>query len=519
MGFLSPPAPAESADSDLEAFQFPDEGFLRIGNTLPILLVLIYLTLGSLDLTSPGLHYNEFAAGTSSSGIDATFKEFLYGAIFKWFGPSYFSIRIPRIFLTAIALAFVYELARRWIGKSAAWSTLALLAVDPSFIALTRTDFGPVVLNFLLRSAALLWIWSYFEGRSRIALAGAAAALWAGFHNNADFAWFGVSSMASSAIIYWDSFRLRTPRDLFSSKFRIGCAAVAAVFAAVVLRQMVLFGAFRDLRIPSLDHAATVARNLVQLLDGFGFYEMALGPSGSGQYLGGILWGIVAGGSVVRFRGKQGGVRRFHLWLLLTVGLVIVQILFSGRATATWHVFMIYPMVTLLLASSLLALSGLLWKREWIRGLSVTPPVLVICILHLGTYSEYIRAYQAPTANPEWSRKIGNVLAYTQSVPNRFVSADWGVHNQLRVLSGAPEKYVELAALLNRPLSAEQEEAFAAEYLRRENGYMFILHGPDLTFLRAARQQLFALAARHDRPLRRVQAVSEGGRVLFEIFK
>ena len=66
------------------------------------------------------------------------------------------SIRVPILLLAALTLMFAVLLVHRLLGTWAAVALAVLLATDPVYGAVSRADWGPIVLSALLRMSALL---------------------------------------------------------------------------------------------------------------------------------------------------------------------------------------------------------------------------------------------------------------------------------------------------------------------------------------------------------------------------
>src|SRR5581483_11982420 len=76
--------------------------------------------------------------------------------------PGIWSLRIPALLGGAVTVWLLFQLMLRVHGLRAAWIAAALLATDASFILTTCFDWGPVMLQHLLLTAALLlgvWFW------------------------------------------------------------------------------------------------------------------------------------------------------------------------------------------------------------------------------------------------------------------------------------------------------------------------------------------------------------------------
>ncbi len=94
-------------------------------------------------------------------------KVWLYAAVFSFFRPSVFSVRIPMLLLAAASLWLFYRLVQRASGPRAAAFALALLATDTCYLLTSVADWGPVVMQHLALLAGMAGMLAAFQtGRS-----------------------------------------------------------------------------------------------------------------------------------------------------------------------------------------------------------------------------------------------------------------------------------------------------------------------------------------------------------------
>ena len=109
---------------------------------------------------------------------------------------------------------------------------------------------------------------------------------------------------------------------------------------------------------------------------------------------------------------------------------------------------------------------------------------------------KYIDAYNNSPKNVYWSSAIYKLIDYTEKNPNKFVSIDWGIHNQLVTFGGKKDKFLELSYWLNDSNYSEKdaEKWFKNEFFNPSNNYAFILHTDNNTFFSLAKKRFFYLA-------------------------
>ncbi len=102
-----------------------------------------------------------------------TLKTLLYKPVFRWFGVSAASTRIPMLLAGAASIWLFFLLLRRLVGERAACIGCALLAADSLFLLTTCFDWGPVALQHLLIITGLLLAVRFYQERRPLSLFGA----------------------------------------------------------------------------------------------------------------------------------------------------------------------------------------------------------------------------------------------------------------------------------------------------------------------------------------------------------
>lgn len=142
-------------------------------------------------------------------------KSYLLAAAFLFLGSSVATLRFTMIAVGAAAIVFTYLFTRRGWGTLCALITTAAIATDPSFILMTRADWGPVALPALFRSAALYALIVWHQERKLIYLGAAGLLLGLGVFDKSNFLWF-VFALIPIGFAAWVARRIRpSPRELF----------------------------------------------------------------------------------------------------------------------------------------------------------------------------------------------------------------------------------------------------------------------------------------------------------------
>ena len=183
-------------------------------------LLSLYLALATYKIHLPGLNYDEthfvgLAAGERpylkffglpllSFPYMGALKAWIYTPIFKLFGLSAVSIRLPAILISCGTLAFGYLLLRRILTPQWAVAFTLACAVHPGFIELTRVDKGPEALMLFFKALCLYLLVRWLETPRFFSwsLAGVIAACALGFFDKFNFIWFVVALVFSTLAVY-----------------------------------------------------------------------------------------------------------------------------------------------------------------------------------------------------------------------------------------------------------------------------------------------------------------------------
>jgi hypothetical protein len=516
---------------------------LKPNGYFSILLILTFIILACFRIEYPGLQYDETLFGSAAiGGIDGAFihkeiygfplmvmpyigalKAYLYFLVFLFFEPSYFSIRLPMIFLTGISLWLIYIYVSKGANKLIGILCLAFLVADSSLISLVRTDVGPVAIGLFFRSLALLCFFKFVEenqGKNQGKyLIGIVVSLLLGFYDKFNFVWFIIAFSVASIIFYNSVFGNIFPLlKTHFAKIVIGVTVIFFTLFAYLVFQLQLSNELNLL--PNSDRLRFVYIAALNLVDGSLFYEYLVGTWKHTKLLGWIIWIVILIGSINIFSYPKSKEKTFHFFNLTLLFITLIQIIFTNKASAPWHIFMLQPMLTILFASSLVSLCKLLGgKNEIFQRTFLMIATAFIFSAQFLIYSVYISNYNKPYQNNSWSKRIDDLFSYSQSVPNRFVSVDWGFHNQFLILYGKSGKYYEYAFPLQFSENPNLAEKPALDYFNPDNDYLFVLHSEDSTGLKLARKNFFAVLSKLNLQADLTKTFDENDKTLIEIYK
>ena len=300
----------------------------RLPDWLAFAAVCTFVFLAAYRIELPGLYYDELVFVNAALGApDNTFihmrlgplplllgpyegalKAWGYYPIFRLFGVSPLTIRLPAILLGAATLLIFYQPLRAKLG--AFWAAIALwiMAVDPANVFPSRLDWGPTVLTHLFQ-AAILALWFSYRDEPK---------LWKpplificfvlGFFARFNFIWLVVAFVIGISLCYPDNLK-----GLWISMPRF------ARWMAVILL-LVASGVTLYLVLPLLlyfDHPTGIPTNLLQVK----WYELLRTLSGQG-----VAWFI--------FRDAGGIISFVPFWLIVVGGFMALATLFMPMSHA-----------------------------------------------------------------------------------------------------------------------------------------------------------------------------------------
>ena len=149
---------------------------------LPRLLLVVagvyFTVMAGRYIASPGLQYDEVlfvnaATGEPTNGLFVAkrifglpvmlmgyigaLKAYLYYPVFQVFGVSPETVRWPVILASLATLVLTYLVARFTFDRLVSALLVLVMSVDPTFMYLTKLDYGPVALMMVLKVSALFF--------------------------------------------------------------------------------------------------------------------------------------------------------------------------------------------------------------------------------------------------------------------------------------------------------------------------------------------------------------------------
>ena len=432
----------------------------RLATWMPRLILLAagayFVVMAGRWIASPGLEYDELlfvnaATGEPTNGMfvqrrilgvpvlilgyTGALKAYLYYPIFQIFGVSPQTVRWPNILASLVTLALTYRVARFSFGRPVSTMVVLVMSVDPTFIYLSKFDYGPVVLMMVLKLTALLFALRAMSTGSSRYLWGMVAACALGVFDKLNFFWFLFALAAAGGMLFRTELREMWQRD--RARLVLPLAMLALTGLVTLVRSIhVAAGWNKALSFTPLERLHFVANLYTSTMNGQLLYLWVTNRTLAAKSLMNPMLMLGVAGMVVaslRAARRAGGVERIPfqervlICHLLIFALIAGQILFTPMAYGPHHIMVLYPFQLFVTFGGVVGVAGM-----W--GTAVTAAVLVASGLNVG--AAYERNFR-PTAEftPHWSPVIYQLVDFLNHHPaERITSVDWGLHNQVWAL-------------------------------------------------------------------------------------
>ena len=521
------------------------EAWTRLGTWVPRLTLLAacayFVVMAGRWIASPGLEYDELlfvnaATGEPTNGMFVqrrilgipvlvmgyigALKAYLYYPVFQIFGVSPETVRWPVILVSLVTLALTYRVARFSFGPPVSAMVVLVMSVDPTFMYMTKIDYGPVALMMVLKLTALLFALRAVSTRSPRYLWGVTGACALGVFDKLNFLWFLVALVAAGAVLFRTELREMWQRD--RARLVLPLTTLALIGLAAVVRSIHLaVGWDKAVSVAPLERLREVINLYATTMNGRLLYLMMTRRTLAAESLMNPIVAVgIAGMVVVSLRAarRAGGVGRMPfrervlLCHLLIFTLVAVQILVTKMAYGPHHIMMLYPFQLFVTFGAVVGLAGM-----W--GTAVAAAVLVASGLNVG--AAYERNFR-PTAEfaPVWSPVIYQLVDFLNHHPTeRIISVDWGIHNQVWALGTSRTRAIARDRWFEFRWFDDQQRTSLREEFEGLRG-LAILYGPggDINNFAVRPNFLKWCAAMGIVPRLERVFTSPAGAVIFEVY-
>ena len=440
----------------------------RLSDGLAIAAACIFIFLAAYRIELPGLYMDELDFVNAAQGAPdntmihmrlgsvpifimpylGALKAWIYTPIFRLFGVSALTIRLPVILIAAVTLLIFYHAMREKLGAIWAAIVVWIMTVDPANLFPSRLDWGPTVLMHFFQ-AAILALWFSYRDKPELwkpALIFICFGL--GFFDKFNFIWLVSAFAIGISLCYPDSLK-----NLWVSLPRF------ARWIAVIL-VLIAVGAMLYLVLPLLLHFHPTRAHamglqvkwdgLLQTLSGVAVARLIFGNS-SGMIPFAPFWLIGVDGflalaclSFPMLDAEARKNRKNGFFFLLIGFLIFLQIVITPQAGGPHHYSMIFPLPLLgfaFLGRSLY--TQLAWKNlQRLAAVLLGSAAVLVFAVNVHNTTVYLSHFRTNSHySPHWSPEIYSLSHYINEhgfEAKSVICVDWGLHNQLHAL--APKK-------------------------------------------------------------------------------
>lgn len=371
-------------------------------------------------------------------------KMWLFAAIFSFWPPGIWSLRLPGILLGMATIGCFYTWVRDAYGSRTARYACLLLSFDFSFLVTNTFDWGPVALQHITLVFGLMAFHRYYQSKYAGWLAAGSFAFGLGVWDKALFASLLFGVVAAALAVYRREFlkcvRRRRAVPIAVLSFVAG-ASPLILYNLANGGQTAVENAGIDLSAEMVIYKLNMMSNT---LDGSALYDYMLRNStGSGAnpyqsdstpstpmpilFVASVLLACTLPRSP-----------RFLKWSVMTAIVSYLPfVVGDGFGGGSHHAVLLWPLPHLAVALALT--DEEIWSNYFQRAREIAFPALLIAVTLIGNGAMYVgfvdrgRRY-GPTAIwtdaiSELNKTLGSMAA------RRVVVLDWGMHDSLRLLS------------------------------------------------------------------------------------
>jgi hypothetical protein len=534
-------------------------GVRRLPDWVAIGAACVFVFLAAYQIKLPGLYYDELAFVNAAQGApDNTFihmrlgslplfvmpyigalKSWIYVPIFRLFGTSPLTIRLPVILIAAVTLLIFYVAMRGKLGAVWAAIVVCIMAIDPANLFPSRLDWGPTVLMHLFQ-ATILALWFSHRHKPELWKAGLIFVCFGlGFFDKFNFIWLLSAFLIGICCCYPDSVR-----NLWVSPPRlIRYIAIIVVLLAVATA---LYLILRLSKIPSLSFYILPFSILSTRLQSswYGTLNTLSGAAVAAFVFRnpeGIIrvvpfWIIVGGGFLALASlfvpisdAEARDNRKNGFFCLLLYVLIFLQIVVTPQAGGPHHYSMIFPLPILAFAFLGKSLYTHLYGKKPRRPAVFLLGTAAVCVFAVNVHntSVYLLHFRSnPHYTPQWSPEIYSLSHYVNEQGPAFgsiISVDWGLYNQIHALAPAKlRKHMRDYWPIFRELGkkTQQEQSATPNYIFPEGKSLVLTFAASKETFPETRRNFLALMAAHpELKSRLVKKFQYGNEEIYEVYE
>lgn len=363
---------------------------------------------------------------------------------FLFFGSGLLQLRVMRTFLSIISLLLLYLSAKKIKDKSFAVIFLLLLAFDFQLWSNLRFE-GTAVLPFFLKSLVIYLSSTYVETKKKGLLFAIGVSVSLSIWTKFDAVFFYISVLLPAVFVYRDKTRraLSSFQDVLVLLGGVVIGIIPFMYYLTKNSQRFIFvgrevgnNTVFDAFFPKLQ---SLFFQFSAYDDIWYIFRQSYSPPIFVVALLSIIWIFF----FVAFKTKPKEKENTILWSSLLLFLFIF-FLYSGLKLPH-HRILIYPVPHVLLAVFLYM------QKRWVKIAFIT--VFALVFINSQLYFNYLRNNFEPQAG--MSKQIYSLSKQLHGANGRVLVGDWGITNQLLLLSNAQIDLKEIAFVANTDLSWE----------------------------------------------------------------
>ncbi len=459
-------------------------------------------------------------------------KTYLFAAIFSFLPPSVSTVRYTTAVLGLLSIIFTYLFAKRCFGGPVAFLTVLFLTTDPTFVILSRTDHGPMVMMMLCKMGALFFLLKWWEEEKLWPLLVGMFLIGFGLLGKANFIHFIIALLIASSVLL----RKRLLKRLINIQiipallcFIIGALPFFLFHATHIkeLFQVWISGPTRTAD-PRLFHPIGNIFRVLKLayltFNGSFEQEWILGKVSfklSIPYLLGLSGLLYLIEIIPRKRPPILTSKRFNFIIIISL-LLFLSMVFTPHARNAWHFFIAYPFPYIFCSVVPAAfLKQLSEKKSRLNKIIQSTIIALIAITILGNLRGlYIfhREFAADRVTTEWSAQNYALADYLRQNHDKvIVCMDWGFYCNLAFLlrgeTALKDRWGDFSGAGSRPRRR------LAKYFKREN-YLYLFHSPRFTIFKRPRELFEEALEEYDyRAIKVKSFYNSDGREICELIK
>lgn len=379
-----------------------------------------------------------------------TLKTWIYAPILRFWAPNVWSVRVPAVLIGIATICVFYRLLLRVGRPRAALAGAALLATDPSFLLTDTFDWGPVALQHLTLTAALLLLLTAYQDASPKKIAFGFLFLGLGMWDKALFSWLLGGLVMATITVFPREFR-----RLFNRR-NVALAVLGFVVGAaplIIYNTRTRLATFRGNAKFSTEGFSGKALLLRLTLDGSGLFgwlvndEQADHPNAPattierlsvtvrehlGQHRSNLfVAALVTAALLAPLWWKRQ--RRAMLFAMIAMVVAWLQMAFTKDAGgAVHHAVLLWPLPHFAVAVAF-AEASLSIRRYSAAVLSGA--IIVLCAANLLVINQYFSQFVRFGPALIWSDAMGPLSAsFDDAAGQNIYVTDWGIMDQLIML-------------------------------------------------------------------------------------